>query len=75
MSRASHKKITDAFKNKYINHLTVTNTIPTAYDFKDKNVTVVDVSKFIASVTKVIFSNNLSLSKHAQNWFKKSKIK
>ena len=75
LSGNAKEKITDAFKNKYINHLTVTNTIPTAYDFKDKNVTVVDVSKFIASVTKVIFSNNLSLSKHAQDWFKKSKIK
>ena len=75
LSGSAKERILESFKNKEINHLTVTNTIPTAYDFKNKNVTVVDVSEFIASVTRVIFSNNLSLSKHAKNWFNKSKIK
>lgn len=75
LSGSAKERILESFKNKEINHLTVTNTIPTAYDFKNKNVTVVDVSEFIASVTRVIFSNNLSLSKHAKNWFDKSKIK
>lgn len=75
LSGDAKEKITELFKTKYIDHLTVSNTIPTAYDFKDKHVTVVDISKFIAGVTKVIFSNNLSLSKHANNWFNKSKNK
>ena len=75
LSGDAKEKITQLFETKYIDHLTVSNTIPTAYDFKDKHVTVVDISKFIAGVTKVIFSNNLSLSKHANNWFNKSKNK
>ena len=75
LSGDAKQKITNCFKKKYIDRIIVTNTIPSAYEFKDKHVTVVDISDYVAGIAKVIFSNNLSLSKYAHNWFKKSKYK
>ena len=65
LSGNAKQRIKESFKNKYIDHLTITNTIPSAYEFKDKHVTVINVSDYIVGVTKVIFSNNLSLSRYA----------
>lgn len=65
LSKDAKQRLTESFKKKYIDHLTVTNTIPSAYEFKDKHVTVIDIGDYIAGVAKVIFSNNLSLSRYA----------
>lgn len=75
LSGNAKQRIKESFKNKYIDHLTITNTIPSAYEFKDKHVTVINVSDYIVGVTKVIFSNNLSLSRYANGWFGKPKNK
>ena len=72
LSGPAKERITQSFKDGSINHLVVSNTIPTVYDFKDKHVTVFDISKFVVGVIKVIFSKNLSLSKYANNWAEKT---
>ena len=71
LSGPAKERLTQSFKEGSINQLVISNTIPSVYDFKNKHVSVFDISKFIVGVIKVIFSKNLSLSKYANNWIEK----
>ena len=71
LSDPATSRLTEAFENKWLDNLYLTNSIPTVVNFKNPHVKIVDLSEFIAGIIKVLRSGNASLSEYCSSITKK----